>query len=434
MSQPLTERHKTLTENRIERIRANSLKAHEPSLQWNSRDFRDVAGRSPIPEHSFKKSIRNLSFWPSSYVNRISKAPNVSYEPEFSYSKNSTLMPTQDYKVVLRSKNQVGKQSLMISKLVRESMVQKHSNFASPGEHPEIAASQRQSLNHNWRPVQDSKYANDTVFKELHNKIVSKIVAKRIVEKSKHNGTVIKPISLSSMQRELENFIGNFKGLANKINPALFDYEKIQKSVRKVLHEPSTEEAPATRRSIANDKNSRRILSSIKPIKCSENLLKFDSAFQDLIACRENIRRLRTEFAIVESDINKCSKAFFASINKQEKRISQSRLFHAESLIQFNRNPTDEAETLLQSHVPIQKSRLGSISDLAKSNKGVNKESLSQQIAEKESLLNSLAQEIDSKRLEHTELVKHVLNLAYEIFKNPEELWLANKEVWHQLL
>jgi len=44
----------------------------------------------------------------------------------------------------------------------------------------------------------------------------------------------------------------------------------------------------------------------------------------------------------------------------------------------------------------------------------------------KESELGSLAQEIDIKRLEHTELLKHTLNLAYELFKKPDELWWSN--------
>lgn len=317
MPEPLTERYKSLSHNRITRPRARSFKDEVTERQWNSHDFRDVAGVSPLPEHSFKKSIRNLNFWPSSYTNRVYRTPHIGYEPSFTQSKNSAIITPKDYKIVLRSKNQIAKRSMMASKIARESIIQKQSNFATPINQSELESNQRRSIDLSTRPIQSSKYANDTLFKELNTKIVSKIVAQRIAEKAKRNGTSHKPLSLPTVQRELESFVGNFTILSNKIETSTFNYEKIQKAVKKVLFQPSNEQFSNQQNGLVHQESSRKPLSPIKPRKIAETILKFDSSIQELMARKENIKKLKTEFSNIEGEIGNCSRAFLALINKE---------------------------------------------------------------------------------------------------------------------
>jgi hypothetical protein len=81
------------------------------------------------------------------------------------------------------------------------------------------------------------------------------------------------------------------------------------------------------------------------------------------------------------------------------------------------------AESQLQNHLPMKKSRLSSINDFDKGTKVIKKENISQQMVMKESELGSLALEIDQKNIELSEILKRSLNFAYELLKCPEELW-----------
>jgi hypothetical protein len=317
MSTSLTERPKSLPQNQPTHHQAKSLKNREVCRPRNTNEFRDVAGSSPLAEHSFKKSIRDLNFWPSSFTSRVYKTPKISYEPSFAHSNHSVAMTAKDYKIVLRQKHHSVRHSIIASKLIRESVAPKQSNFASLTAPVNIEKNQRRSVDLSARHVQSSKHVNHSLFRELNTKIVSKIVASRLADKAKSNGVAHQPISLPKIQREIENFVGNFTVLVNKFEPTAFNYEKIQKTVKKALATSPNPLSTNTQNVHVPDETSRRIMSAINSRKIAETILKFESSIQELTVRKDNIKRLKTQFGNIEGEIDSCNRAFLNSIREE---------------------------------------------------------------------------------------------------------------------